>query len=71
MKIAPTTALAVWAVGTAWLLVYVLTHYAHHQLGYELNLMRLMQAASVVLGLVLFPAFRKWFGAWLNKSRGT
>jgi hypothetical protein len=37
MKIAPETILAAWAAGSAFLLVYVVTHYAHHQLGFELD----------------------------------
>jgi hypothetical protein len=71
MKIAPETLLATWAIGTACLLVYVVTQYAHHQLGFEFNLMRLIQAASAVLGLLLFLPLRKWFREWLRKSRGT
>ena len=71
MKIAPETALAAWAVGTGWLLVYVLSHYGHHQLGYELDVMNWIRAASIVLGLFLFPLLRKWFKVWLDKYRGT
>jgi hypothetical protein len=71
VKVAPETLLATWAVGTVFLAVYVVTHYAHHQLGFELNLMREIQAGSAVLGLVLFPVVRKWFREWLRKSRGT
>ena len=69
MKIAPATALAAWAVGTICLVTYVLTHYANRRLGLDLETTHLIQVASVVIGLVLFPLFRKWFGAWL-KSRG-
>jgi len=69
MKIAPETALAGWAVGTVWLLVYVVTHYANRRLGLDLTSARLIQGASVVLGAVLFPMLRRWFRAWLDKYR--
>jgi len=70
MKIAPETALAAWAIGTAWLVVYVVSHYANRRLGLDLNSMYLIQGASVALGLMLFPALRKWFRAWLDRHRG-
>ena len=70
MKVAPVTALAAWAVGTVWLVIYVLTHYANRRLGLDPDVTHLIQIASAVIGLALFPLFRKWFGAWLNKSRG-
>lgn len=69
MSVRPETALATWAVGTAWLLVYVLTHYTHHQLAYGLNAMWVIRGASVVLGLVLFLPLRKWFRVWLSRAR--
>lgn len=68
MKIAPATALAAWAVGTIWLVIYVLTHYASRRLGLDPDVTNVIQIAVVVIGLVLFPFFRKWFGVWL-KSR--
>ena len=71
MKITPETALAAWAVGTMWLLVYVLTHYGHHQFGYELGAMNWIRAASVVLGLFLFLPSRKWFREWLNRAKSS
>ena len=67
MRIAPATWLAAWAVGTAWLLIYVLTHYGQHQLGADRKVMQVIQGASVVAGLILFPLLRKWFRAWLTK----
>ena len=70
MKLAPETVLAGWAVGTGWLLVYVLTHYGHHQMGAELSSMQWIRAAGVVLGLLLFPLLRKWFRVWLTRTRG-
>lgn len=69
MKIVPETALAVWAVGTAWLLIYVATHYANHRLGFDFNSTLVIQAVSIVLGLVFFPALRRWFRRWLDKYR--
>jgi len=69
MKITPAIALAAWAVGTIWLVIYVLTHYANRRLGLDHDVTNLIQIAAVVIGLVLFPLFRKWFAVWLNKSR--
>ncbi len=69
MNINPATALAAWAVGTVWLLVYVVTHYANRRLGLDLTSTRVIWAASAVLGLAVFPALRKWFRAWLDKYR--
>jgi len=71
MKISPAVALAAWAVGTVWLVIYVLTHYANRRLGLDHDITELIQIAGVVIGLVLFPFLRKWFQAWMNKSRGT
>jgi len=70
MKITPATALAAWAVGTIWLVTYILTHYANRRLGLDGDATHLIWIASGVAGVALFPLFRKWFGAWLNKSRG-
>ena len=69
MKITAETALAAWAVGTAWLLIYVVTHHAHHQLGLDLDLTRVIRIASAVLGLAIFPSLRRWFAGWLAKRR--
>jgi hypothetical protein len=69
MKIAPATALAVWAVGTIWLVTYLLTHYADRRLGLDANATQLIRIVSVIAGLALFPFLRKWFRAWLDKSR--
>ena len=69
MKITPETRLSLWAVGTAWLLIYVVTQYGS-QAGLDLTLMRAIQVGSAVVGLALFPAFRKWFRAWLLKTSG-
>jgi len=71
MKLAPETMLAGWAVGTLWLLVYVLTHYGHHQLGYGLDAMNWIRTAGVVLGLLLFWPLRKWFREWLSKAKSS
>ena len=69
MKVAPATALAAWEVGTIWLVTYVLTHYANRRLGVDHDVANVIQIVAVVAGLAVFPFFRKWFGAWLNKSR--
>jgi hypothetical protein len=65
------TLLAAWAVGTFWLVAYVVTHHANHQLGLDDSATLVIRAGSFVLGLVLFPLVRQWFQAWLDKSRGT
>jgi len=65
------TLLAAWAIGTFWLVGYVVTHHANRRLGLDDSTTLLIRAVSVVLGLVLFPLVRQWFRAWLDKSRGT
>jgi hypothetical protein len=71
VKIAPETLLAAWAVGTVFLVVYVVTHYADRRLGLDLDWTLSIQGASAALGLALFPVVRKWFREWLRRSRGT
>ena len=71
MKIAPATALSAWAVGTIWLVIYVLLHYANRRLGFDLDTTHLIEIASVVIGVALFPLIRQWFRAWLDKYRRT
>jgi len=65
------TLLAAWAVGTFWLVVYVVTHHANRRLGLDDSATLVIRAASFVLGLVLFPFVRQWFRAWLDRSRDT
>ena len=67
MKIPPASALAAWAVGTAWLVLFVVLE---HFDAPGPDLLDYIQWASFLLALVLYPFFRKWFAAWLDKQRG-
>ena len=66
MKIQAATALAAWAVGTAWLVLFVILEHFDEP---GPDLLDYVQWASLLVALLLFPAFRKWFGAWLEKIR--
>ena len=65
MSIAPASALAAWAVGTAWLLLFVVLERLDPHVGEEL--IDWIQAASALLMLAFYPAFRRMFSAWLAK----
>jgi hypothetical protein len=65
MNIAPASALAVWAIVTAWLFLFFLLEHLDPHLGE--GLIDWIQAASALLMLPLYPALRKRFSAWLSK----
>lgn len=65
MNIAPASALAAWAVGTAWLALFFVLERLDPYLGKEL--IDWIQVASALLVLTFYPAFRKMFSAWLDK----
>jgi hypothetical protein len=65
VNIAPASALAVWALATAWLLLFFILEHLDPHLGEEL--IDLIQAVSALLMLPFYPALRKKFAAWLAK----
>jgi len=67
MKISPASALAGWAVGTAWLVVFIVLERSNARLGEEF--VDWLQAASAVLMAPLYFPFRKWFARWLERAR--
>jgi hypothetical protein len=67
MNIAPASALAAWAIGTAWLLLFFILERLDPHLGEEL--IDWIQAGSALLMLAFYPALRKMFSAWLAKAK--
>jgi hypothetical protein len=65
MNIAPASALAAWAIGTVWLLLFFILERLDPDLGEEP--IDWIQGASAVLALALYPFFRKMFARWLAK----
>jgi len=65
MNYTPATALAAWAVGTGWLILFVVLERFDPYWGEEP--VDWIQAASAVVVLACFPLFRKRFAAWLAK----
>jgi hypothetical protein len=63
MRITAASGLAAWAVGTAWLILFVILERFDPYWGE--GPVDWIQAASAVGALALYPLFRKWFGAWL------
>lgn len=68
MKIRAESALAAWAVGTAWLVLFFILEQLDARIGEEL--VDWLQAASLIAVAALYPLFRKWFAAWLAKQCG-
>jgi hypothetical protein len=68
MKIAPETALAAWAVGTAWLVLFVILEHFDEE---GPDLVDYVQWASLLVAVVFYPSFRKWFAAWLKRQKGS
>jgi hypothetical protein len=68
LNITPATALAVWALGTIWLLLFYLLEHLDPIAGE--GLIDWIQAALVLPLAALFPLFRKWFSGWLGSAKG-
>lgn len=66
MKISAPTALAAWAVGTAWLVLFVVLEHFDAD---GPDIVDYIQWGSIVLPLLFFPFFRKLFAVWLVKLR--
>ncbi len=68
MNIAPATALAVWALGTIWLVLFYVLERLDPVVGEDV--IDWMQVAIIVPLAALFPFFRKWFSGWLGRAKG-
>jgi len=68
MNISPPSALAAWAVGTAWLILFVFLRRLESYWGEAL--VDWIQVGSFVLALAFYPLFKKLFAAWLAKRSG-
>jgi hypothetical protein len=69
MKIAPASAMAVWAIATVYLLVFLFLERYDNEIGEELN--DLIQLGIAVVGVFLYRPVRKGFAAWLAMNRDT
>jgi hypothetical protein len=67
MKISAASALAAWAVGTAWLIVFVVLE---HFDAPGPDLLDYVQWGMLLPALILYPLFRTWCAAWLLRQRG-
>lgn len=67
MKISAASALAAWAVGTAWLIVFVILEHFDSP---GPDLLDYVQWALLLPALILYPFFRRFFAAWLLRQRG-
>jgi len=68
MNIAPAAALAVWALGTIWLLLFFVLEHLDPIAGE--HVIDWIQALIILPLAALFPFFRKWFAGWLAKAKG-
>jgi hypothetical protein len=67
MHISAATALAAWAVFTAWLVLFVILEHFDEP---GPDFLDYVQWGTLPIAAVLFPLFRKWFAKWLQKQRG-
>jgi hypothetical protein len=67
MNIAPASALATWAIGTAWLLLFFFFEHLDRIVGEDL--IDLIRAVSFVLMLPFYPILRRRFSAWLVRAK--
>ncbi len=67
MKIKAETGLAAWAVGTAWLIAFVLLERMDPYWGDKP--VDWLQTACFVVALAFYPLIRRWFATWLARPR--
>ena len=68
MNIAAASALAFWALGTIWLLLFLVLEHLDPIAGQDL--IDWIQALIILPLAALFPLFRKWFATWLARAKG-
>jgi hypothetical protein len=68
MNISAPTALAAWAVFTAWLVLFVVLEHFDEP---GPDFLDYVQWGALLIAVAFFPMFRKWFAKWLEKQRGT
>lgn len=64
MRISPPTALAAWAVATAWMALFILFERWDPP---GIDVLDWIGIAATVAGIACFPLVRKGFAAWLAK----
>ena len=67
MGIAPASALAIWALGTLWLILFFVLEHLDPLIG-EATI-DWIQALVILPFAALFPALRRWFAGWLARYR--
>jgi hypothetical protein len=67
MKIRAETGLALWAVATAWLVLFVVLEPFESTVGEEL--IDALQFAAAGLAAAIYLPARRWFAAWLTRQR--
>ena len=67
MKISAASGLAAWAVGTAWLILYILLQRMDASWGE--GPVDWLQAGTFLGALAFYPLLRRRFAAWLAKPR--
>ena len=68
MNVAPASALAIWALGTIWLVLFYVLEHLDPVAGE--NVIDWIQATLILPLAAVFPLFRKWFSGWLAKAKG-
>ena len=68
MNISAATALAAWAVFTAWLVLFVVLEHFDEP---GPDVLDYVQWGTLLIAAAFFPLFRKWFARWLDNQRGT
>jgi hypothetical protein len=66
MKIEPATALAIWALATTWLLLFVILERWDRP---GASVFDWIEGLAAVAGIAAFPLIRKGFAAWLAGYR--
>ena len=67
MKVRPETSLALWAVATAWLILFVVLEPFERTMGEDL--IDALQFGAAGLAAAVFLPARRWFAAWLARQR--
>ena len=66
VRISASSGMAIWAIGTVWLIVFFVLEHFDPVVGEEL--VDWIQAIVMLLLLPFYPFVRKKFAAWLAKS---
>lgn len=65
MKVSPPTALAVWAIASAWMVLFLVLERWDPP---GLDTLDWIEIIAAIAGIACFPLVRKAFAAWLAKT---